>query len=68
MTASVIHPRPPRPPIDWRSVRVIAALTIASGALMWAGVTLIAVGEVRLGWWAIGAGLLTFVAAGQETW
>jgi hypothetical protein len=60
MTASVLpelwralRTRPARPPIAWRSIRVITALTVASGALMWAGVTLVGVGEVRLGWWCL---------------
>jgi hypothetical protein len=75
MTASVLpelwralRTRPARPPIAWRSIRVITALTVASGALMWAGVTLVGVGEVRLGWWMIGAGLVVFVAASQVEW
>lgn len=52
----------------WRSIRVITALTLASGALMWAGVTLVGIGEPQLGWWIIAAGGAVFVLAAQEGW
>lgn len=75
MTASALpelwralHPRPSRPPIDWRSVRVIGALALAAGALVWAGVTLVGVGEVRLGAGMIGVGVVVFVFASQVEW
>ena len=54
--------------IGWRSIRVVTALTLASGALTWAGVTLVGNGEPRLGWWMIAVGLAMFIAAGQERW
>lgn len=60
--------RPARPPIDWRSIRVIAALAVAGGALVWAGVTLVGLGEPRLGGWMIGAGVVVFLGASGERW
>jgi hypothetical protein len=75
MTASVLpefwrafRPRPPRPPIDWRSVGTTAALTVSAASLVWTGATLIGVGETRLGLAMLAAGTATLVAASAVRW
>lgn len=75
MTASVLpelwrawRPRPDRPPIDWRGVRTIVALTVSGFGLAFAGVTLIGVGEPHLGYAMAACGVVLTVVAAQERW
>lgn len=54
--------------VDWRAVRVIAVMALAASALVWAGLTLVGVGEFKLGCGAIVAGIAALLVASQEQW
>jgi hypothetical protein len=65
---AALRPRPARPAIDWRSVRTIAALTLAGAALIVTGLTERAFGAPGLGWGMIGVGVVVAVMAAQVRW